>query len=150
MSLTDKINEEIKSAMKARNQERLVALRGIKSALLLAGTEAGAGGEVGEATEAKIIQKMYKQHMDSAQLYKEQNRDDLYQEEFGQAQVIKEFMPEQMGEDELREVLAKIVADTGAAGPQDMGKVMGVATKQLAGKADGKVISGIVRQLLVG
>lgn len=148
MSLTQQINDEIKSAMKARNQERLTALRAIKSALLMAATEKGAGDEVDPAVEAKIIQKQYKQRVDSAETYAAQDRQDMADAELAEAAVIKEFMPEQMGEEELRGILAKIIADVGAAGPQDMGKVMGASTKQLAGKADGKMISSIVRELL--
>lgn len=148
MSLTSKINEEIKAAMKARNQERLAALRGIKSALLLAATEAGAGGEVDEATEMKIIQKLHKQRVDSAALYQEQGREDLQAEEVGQAKVLEEFLPEQMSEEELKKVVAGIVEKVGASSMADMGKVMGMATKELAGKADGKAISAVVRGLL--
>lgn len=150
MSLTDEMNNEIKSAMKARNQERLTVLRAIKSALLMASTEKGAGDTIDPAVEAKIIAKQYKQRVDSAQTYVEQNRQDLADVELAEAEVVKEFMPEQMGEEELRGILAKIITDVGAAGPQDMGKVMGSASKQLAGKADGKTISSIVRELLAG
>lgn len=148
MSLTEKINTEIKEAMKARNQERLAALRGIKSALLLAATSEGAGGEVDEATEMKIVNKLYKQRMDSAEIYKGQDRPDLVSEEMSQAEVIKEFMPEQMSEDDIKAEVAKIIEQTGASSMADMGKVMGMASKAMAGKADGKVISGIVRGLL--
>ena len=122
MSLTDKINTEIKEAMKARNQERLAALRGIKSALLLAATAEGAGGEVDEATEMKIVNKLYKQRMDSAEIYKGQNREDLVAEEMSQAEVIKEFMPEQMSEDDIKGEVAKIIEQTGASSMADMAK----------------------------
>jgi uncharacterized protein YqeY len=148
MSLTDKINNEIKEAMKAKNQERLKALRAVKSALLLAQSEKGAGGQVAEDVEVKILQKQVKQRKESAQVYKEQGRDDLAEPELKEAAIIEEFLPKMMSEDELRPVIKEIIEQTGASGMQDMGKVMGTATKQLAGKADNKLVSQIVREML--
>ena len=148
MSLTDKINNEIKEAMKAKNQERLKALRAVKSALLLAQSEKGADGQVGEETEVKILQKQVKQRKESAQVYQEQGRDDLAEPELKEAAIIEEFLPKMMSEDELRPVIKEIIEQSGASGMQDMGKVMGAATKQLAGKADNKLVSQIVREML--
>jgi len=148
MSLTDKINNEIKEAMKAKDQDRLKALRAIKSALLLASTEKGSGGNVNEQVELQILQKQLKQRKESAEIYQQQGRADLAETELSEAAVIEGFMPKMMSEDELRPILKDIIAKVGASGPQDMGKVMGTATRQLAGKADNKLISTIVRELL--
>ena len=148
MSLTDKINNEIKEAMKAKDQDRLKALRAIKSALLLASTEKGSGGNVNEQVELQILQKQLKQRKESAEIYQQQGRGDLAETELSEAAVIEGFMPKMMSEDELRPILKDIIAKVGASGPQDMGKVMGTATRQLAGKADNKLISTIVRELL--
>lgn len=148
MSLSNHIAEEIKNAMRAKDKVRLEALRSIKSAILLAQTDKGSSGELSEADEQKILQKLQKQRKDSLDIYKQQGREDLAAEEEAQLAIISAFLPEQMGEDELREYLTGLIGELGASGPQDMGKVMGTATKNLAGKADGKTISSIVRTLL--
>ena len=147
MSLSDKINTELKEAMKAKNKERLQALRAIKSALLLAKTD-GSGNELTEADEIKLLQKLVKQRRDSAEIYKSQQREDLYAQEKMEADTISEFLPAQMGEAELKAAIEKIIADTAASSMKDMGKVMGIASKQFAGKADGKSISTMVKSLL--
>ena len=148
MNFTDRINEDIKSAMKSQDKERLSALRDIKSKILLEATKEGSSGEVDEATGMQILNKLYKQRMESAEIYKTQGRPDLYQEEMAQAEVIKAYMPEPMSEEEIRNVVASIITQTGASGMGDMGKVMGMATKELAGKADGKIISQLVKSML--
>ncbi len=147
MALSDTINAEIKAAMLAKDQAKLAALRAVKSALLLAQTESS-NKEVSEAEEMKILQKLVKQRNDAAAIYREQNREDLAKDEEQQAEVIASFLPKQMSEDEIKQAVEKIIADTGASSMADMGKVMGIASKQLAGKADGKVISTIVKSLL--
>lgn len=148
MSLFDTINEELKTAMRSRDKERLEALRAIKTAFLMARSEKGASHTLSEADELKIIAKLVKQRQDSADIYKEQGREDLYEKEMGEKAVISAFMPEQMEEEELREKLAGMIREMGADSMQQMGQVMGRATKELAGKADGKMISRIVRELL--
>ncbi|MEX1190687.1 MAG: GatB/YqeY domain-containing protein [Brumimicrobium sp.] len=146
MSLTDQINNDIKEAMKAKEKERLGALRDIKAKLL---NEATSGqGEVDEAKENKIIMKLYKQRMDTYKVYMEQGREDLAKEEMFEAKIIENYMPKMMDESEVLAAVKKTIADVGASGPQDMGKVMGTLTKQLAGKADGKLISTLVKQEL--
>ena len=149
MSLAEKINNDIKEAMKAKDKEKLFALRAVKSALLLAATEKG-NSEVSEDAEIKILQKLVKQRMDSAQIYKEQGREDMAQEELFQAEVIKQYLPEQLSEEEIRKIVSEIIGETGAESMKDMGKVMGVATKKMQGKADGKLISSIVKEMLSG
>ena len=148
MNLTDQINNDIKEAMKAKDQLRLTALRAIKSQLLLAATEKGAGGETSEEVGIKMLQKLVKQRKESAEVYTRQNRQDLADPELAEAAIIEEYLPTQLTEDELKPILQTIIDKVGAAGPQDMGKVMGAASKELAGKADGKTISTVVRQLL--
>lgn len=147
MALSDTINAEIKAAMLAKDQAKLAALRAVKSALLLTQTESS-NKEVSEADEMKILQKLVKQRNDAATIYREQNREDLAKDEEQQAEVIASFLPKQMSEDEIKQEVEKIIASTGASSMADMGKVMGMASKQLAGKADGKVISTIVKGLL--
>lgn len=147
MSLENTINTEIKQAMLSKNESRLTALRAIKSALLLANTEKGKG-EMNEQEEAKILQKLIKQRKDSATIYKEQNRNDLLEKEEAEIQVIEEFLPEQLSEEEVRAEITKIIEQTGASSMKDMGKVMGLANKNMAGKAEGKLISTIVREML--
>lgn len=147
MSLAERINEDIKVAMRAKEKEKLAALRDIKSKLLLEASSGG--GEVDEAKESKIILKLHKQRMESHQLYVEQGRDDLAKDELFQAKVIEEYMPKMMDENEIKEAAENVIANLNASGPQDMGKVMGVITKELAGKADGKVVADIVKQLLI-
>ena len=148
MSLTETINTDIKNAMKAREKEKLAALRAIKSALLLEASKDGSG-EVSEEAEMKILQKLHKQRKDAAALYEEQNRPDLLEDVF-QAGVIEAYLPAQMSEEEIGEVVKSIIAKTGASSTADMGKVMGAAMGQLAGKADGKIISMLVKKYLVG
>ncbi len=148
MSLSTQINEDIKTAMRAKDKETLEALRAIKSAILLAQTETGASEELTEDAELKLLQKLQKQRKDSAAIYIEQGRTDLAEPELAQSKVIAKYLPEQMSEEELKKVLGDIINQVGASSPQDMGKVMGMASKQLAGKADGKTISNIVKELL--
>ena len=148
MELFDIISNDIKEAMKAKDKVALDTLRNIKKVLLEAKTAPGAGDTVSDETAIKIIQKLVKQGKESAELYQSQNRDDLANEELAQVAVMEKYLPKQMSEEEITAALKEIIAQTGASKPQDMGKVMGVATKQLAGKADGKVISAIVKQLL--
>ena len=149
MSLTETINTDIKNAMKAREKEKLAALRAKKSALLLEASKDGSG-EVSEEAEMKILQKLHKQRKDAAALYEEQNRPDLLEDEVFQAGVIEAYLPAQMSEEEIGEVVKSIIAKTGASSTADMGKVMGAAMGQLAGKADGKIISMLVKKYLVG
>lgn len=149
MSLTDKINGDIKAAMLAKEKEKLAALRAIKSALLLEATKDGSG-EVSEDVANKILQKLHKQRVDAAQLYVEQNRQDLADDEIFQAGVIEKYLPKQMTEEEIMAEVKEAITSLGASSPADMGKVMGVLTKKLAGKADGKVISKLVREGLQG
>ena len=147
MNLTDQINNDIKSAMKAREKDKLAALRDIKSKLLLEATKDGSS-ELDEATGLKILNKLYKQRIEAADIYKDQNREDLAVDELSQAEVIKAYLPEKMSPEKLKETVEAIVAQTGASSMADMGKVMGMASAQLAGKADGKDISKLVRELL--
>lgn len=147
MSLKDQINADIKSAMLAKKREKLEALRAIKSAIILAESEK-AGATVDEATGAKIIQKLHKQRKDAADLYVTQGRQDLADVELAQALVIENYLPKQLSSEEIKEAVTAIISEVGASSMQDMGKVMGMASKKLAGKADGKVISGIVKELL--
>lgn len=148
MSLEQKIMTELKTAMLARDEKSLRSLRAVKAAILLAKTSEGAGGELKEEEEIKLLQKLVKQRRDSLEIYQQQNRADLAQKEQEEIEVIEKFLPKQLSAEELKDIIAKIIADTGASSPADMGKVMGAATKQLAGKADGKTISGIVKELL--
>lgn len=148
MSLKQQIDSDIKKAMLAKNKEELKALRSIKSMILLAETDKGSGGEVSSDAEMKLLAKAVKQRKDSAAIYKEQGREDLYKVEMDEAEVIERYLPKQLSEEELKSELQKIIAEVGATGPQDMGKVMGASTKALAGKADGKAISNMVKTLL--
>ncbi len=148
MSLTDQINNDLKEAMKAKDTVRLTALRSIKSQLLLAATEKGADGESSDEAGLKMLQKLVKQRKESAELYKSQGREDLVEPELAEAAIIEKYLPAQLSEEELKPILQAIVEKVGASGPQDMGKVMGMASKELAGKADGKTISTVVRELL--
>lgn len=148
MSLQTKVMEALKEAMKAKDTVALESLRAIKSAILLARTEAGASEELSEADELKLLQKLVKQRKDSAALYTQQGRNDLAEPELAQMAVIEKFLPAQLSEAEVEEALKGIIAQVGATSPKDMGKVMGAATKQLAGKADGKLISDVVKKLL--
>lgn len=148
MALETQIMAEMKEAMKAKNEPVLRSLRAIKAEIIKAKTEPGAGGEIDEATEQKFLQKMVKQRKDALTIYEEQKREDLAQKEREEIEVIEKFLPKQLSEAEIKTALLKIMEDMGASGPADMGKVMGVASKQLAGKADGKTISQLVKQLL--
>ena len=148
MTLEERINEDIKRAMLAREKEKLNALRAIKSAILLAKTSKGAADTMSEEAEIKLLKQLVKQRQDSAAIYKEQNRDDLYQEEKAQLDVIAAYLPQMMSEEEIEATLKQIISDNGFAGMKDMGKVMGMATKAFAGKADNKTVSDIVKRLL--
>ena len=148
MNLFDKVSGDIKAAMLARDKVRLEALRGIKKEFLEAKTAKGGDGELADDVAMKILAKMVKQRKESAAIYNEQNRPELAAEEMAQANVIEEYLPKALSEEELTVVLKEIIARVGASSPKEMGKVMGVASKELAGKADGKVISAMVRELL--
>ncbi len=139
---------EMKAAMKAKDAVALESLRAIKSAILLAKTDKGAGGELSEADEIKLVQKLVKQRKDSAAIFAEQGRDDLAEPELAQVAVIEKFLPEQLSEEEIEKVVVNAIATIGASGMQDMGKVMGIVSKELAGQADGKTISTIVKAKL--
>lgn len=149
MELEKRINEDLKTAMKAKDQAALRGIRAIKSAILLVKTD-GSGQELNEEREIKLLQKLVKQRRDSLEIYEKQDREDLAQIEREEIEVIERYLPKQLNEDELLPMLRQIIEQTGASSPKDMGKVMGLATKQLAGKADGKTISGLVRKLLAG
>lgn len=148
MNLFDQVSNDIKSAMLAKDKVRLEALRGIKKEFLEAKTAKGADGELTDDMAMKILAKMVKQRKESAQIYTEQNRPDLAEPELAEAAVIETYLPKQMNEEELTEALKAIIAQVGATTPQEMGKVMGVATKQLAWRADGRAISAKVKELL--
>ena len=149
MSLQNQVMEEIKVAMKAKDSITLESLRAIKSALLLAQTEKGAGDEMSDTDEIKLIQKLVKQRKDSAAIFMEQGREDLAEPELAQVAVIEKILPAQLSVDEIEKVVIHIIETTGASGMKDMGKVMGMVSKQLGGQADGKTISGIVRAKLI-
>ena len=148
MELFDIISNDIKEAMKAKDKVTLDTLRNIKKVLLEAKTAPGAGDTVSNETAIKLIGKLAKQGKESAELYSSQNRHDLAQEELAQVAIMEKYLPKQMTEEEIKSAIEGIISSIGANGPQDMGKVMGVATKQLAGKAEGKTINLVVRQLL--
>jgi len=148
MSYSDLINEDLKKAMLAREKEKLEAIRAVKTAFILARSDKGAGSVLDEAEEVRILQKLVKQRKDSAAIYAAQNRADLADKELFEAAVIEKYLPAQMSEQEIMAVVKRIIAESGAAGMKDMGKIMGLATKEMAGKADGKVISGVVKQML--
>lgn len=148
MSLKGQIESDIKSAMLAKDKDKLRALRSIKSMILLAETEKGAKGELAEKDEIKLLTKAAKQRRESAEVYKAQDRPELEAIELAELVIIENYLPKQLSEEEILEELKTIIAETNAQGPQDMGKVMGEATKKLAGQADGKVISVLVKSLL--
>ena len=148
MSLTDKISNDLKEAMKAHDKVALEALRAAKTAFTLARTSKGAEAVLSDTEAINIMQKLVKQRNDSAQIYKEQNRPELYEKEVAEATVLEKYLPEKMSDEELTDVINSIIEKVGAKTPSDMGKVMGVATKELAGKADGKEISQKVKALL--
>jgi uncharacterized protein YqeY len=148
MSLEQKIMIELKEAMKAKDEAALRGLRAIKAEIIKAKTEPGAGGQLDEATEQKFLQKMMKQRKDSLDIFVQQGREDLAAKEREEIAIIEKFLPKQLSEAEIKEAVSAIIASVGASSPADLGKVMGVASKQLAGKADGKTISAIVKELL--
>ena len=148
MSLEQQIMAEMKEAMKAKNEAALRGLRAIKAEIIKAKTDPGAGGEIDEATELKFLQKMMKQRKDSFEIFEKQGRADLAQKEKEEMEIIERFLPKQLDEAAIKATVAAIIAETGASSAADMGKVMGVASKQLAGQADGKTISVIVKALL--
>jgi uncharacterized protein YqeY len=148
MSLEQKVMAELKTAMLAKDEKSLRSLRAIKSAIINAKTAEGAHGEIKEEDEIKMLQKLVKQRKDSLEIYEKQNREDLAVKEREEIAVIEKFLPAQMSEEALREIISKVITETGASSPADMGKVMGAANKQLAGKADGKTIATIVKELL--
>ena len=148
MNLEQQVMSEMKDAMKAKNEGVLRALRAIKAEIIKAKTDPGAGGEINEATEQKFLQRMMKQRRDSLEIFEKQGREDLASKEKEEMAVIERFLPKQLSEAELKEAIQKIIAETGASSPADMGKVMGIASKQLAGLADGKTISTVVKELL--
>jgi uncharacterized protein len=148
MSLEQKIMTDLKAAMIAKNEGALRSLRAIKAAILLAKTAEGAKADLTEDDETKLLQKLVKQRRDSLEIFQQQNRPDLAEKEKEELDVIEKFLPKQLSPEELKEAVSSIIASTGASSPADMGKVMGVATKQLAGKADGKAISALVKELL--
>ena len=150
MSLLNSLTDELKAAMRAKDALKLDALRAIKSAVLLAKTATAGDVDLTEEEEIKLLQKLVKQRKDSAVIFKEQNRDDLALPEEAQAEVIAQFLPEQLSQQEIEQIVEEIIAKTGAQGMKDMGKVMGMASKEMAGKADGKTISIIVKQKLNG
>jgi uncharacterized protein YqeY len=148
MNLEQQVMVEMKDAMKARDEAGLRGLRAIKAEIIKAKTEPGAGGEITAEGEMKLLQKIVKQRRDSLEIFTTQNRPDLAIKEQEEIAIIERFLPKQLSTDEIKEALKLIIAEVGASSPADMGKVMGVATKQLAGKADGKVVSGLVKELL--
>lgn len=148
MSLKQKIDDDIRKAMLAKNKEELEALRSIKSLILLAETEKGSSGEITAEGESKLLMRAAKQRKESAEIFQQQGRNDLADRERFQLEIISRYLPQQLTEDALRAGLQQVIAEVGAKGPQDMGRVMGVATKRFAGQADGKVISELVKNLL--
>ena len=148
MKLFDQISDDIKKAMLARDKVRLEALRGVKKEFLVAKTAKGAGGELSDEKATSILVKMVKQRKESAKIYQDNNRAELAEAELAEAAVIEEYLPRQLSAEELAAELKAIIASCGASGPKDMGKVMGIATKTLAGKAEGRAISAAVKELL--
>ena len=148
MSLEQKIMAELKTAMLAKDEKAVRSLRAIKAAIINAKTSEGAGGQIDEGEENKLLQKMVKQRKDSLEIFLQQNRDDLAQKEREELEIIERFLPKQLNADDLRQKLKQIIQDSGATSPADFGKVMGLASKQLAGQADGKAISAVVKELL--
>jgi uncharacterized protein YqeY len=148
MSLKLQIDNDIKKAMLAKNKEELEALRAIKSLILLAETEKGTASEISSDAENKLLMKAAKQRKEAADIFQQQGRKDLVDKELGQLEVINRYLPKQLSEADITAVIQAVIAEIGAKGPQDMGKVMGVVTKKLAGQADGRVISELVKKLL--
>ncbi len=150
MNLEQKIMADLKTAMLAKDEKGLRSLRAVKAAILLAKTSEGAAGELKEEEEIKLLQKLVKQRKDSLEIFTQQNREDLAQKEKEEIEVIEKFLPKQMTTEELKSALKQIIAEVGATTPADMGKIMGAASKKFAGKADGKTISYLVKELLAG
>jgi len=148
MSLEQTVNADIKTAMLAKDEKGLRSLRAIKAAIIIAKTAEGAGGEIKEEDEIKMLQKLVKQRKDSLEIFTTQNRPELAQKESEEIEVIERYLPKQLDAESLKTLIQTIITETGASSPADMGKVMGTASKQLAGKADGKTISAIVKELL--
>jgi len=148
MALEQQIMAEMKDAMKAKNEAALRGLRAIKAEIIKAKTDPGAGGEIDEATEQKFLQKMMKQRKDSLEIFEKQGREDLAIKEREEIAIIEKFLPKQLEASALKEIIAKIIAENNVSSAADMGKVMGIASKQLAGQADGKTISAVVKELL--
>lgn len=148
MGILANLTDEIKTAMRAKDSLKLEALRAIKSAVILEQTAAGGSDTLSDEQEIKLVQKLVKQRKDSAQIFREQNRPDLAEPEEAQAQVIAQFLPDQLSEEEITAIIQSIIEKTGASGMKDMGKVMGMASKEMAGKADGKTISTVVKAQL--
>jgi uncharacterized protein YqeY len=148
MALEQKVMADLKTAMLAKDEGALRGLRAIKAAIIIAKTSEGAGGELKEEDETKLLQKLVKQRKDSLEIYQQQNRADLAKKEEDEIAVIERFLPKQMDEAALKAALTRIIAEAGASSPADIGKVMGLATKQLAGQADGKTISAVAKELL--
>lgn len=150
MGLKQQIDNDVKAAMKAREKDKLEALRAIKSAFMLELTKGGSGEEMDDAAGIKILQKLQKQRKDAGAIYKEQGREDLAEVEDFQANIIGAYLPEQMGADEIEKIVSGVISDLGASSMADMGKVMGAANKHLAGKADGGAIAAAVKKILAG
>ncbi|MVZ64330.1 GatB/YqeY domain-containing protein [Sphingobacterium sp. DK4209] len=148
MSLETQINQDIKAAMIAKDTAKLRGLRAIKAAILLAKTEKGGSEEMSEDTEIKVLQKLVKQRKESAEIYQQQNRNDLYQIEIEEQEVIEGYLPKQLDRTAIEEIIKGIIAETGASSVKEMGKVMGLANQKLAGQADGRTISEVVKSLL--
>jgi uncharacterized protein YqeY len=148
MDLEQKVMADLKTAMLAKDEKGLRGLRAIKAAIIIAKTAEGAGGTLKEEDEIKMLQKLIKQRKDSLEIYRQQNRADLAQKEEEEIAIIEKFLPRQLDAEQLRQILTGIIAETGATSVADMGKVMGAATKQLAGQADGKTIGALVKELL--
>jgi len=148
MSLEQKVMGDLKTAMLAKDEKSLRSLRAIKAAIINLKTSEGFSGEIKEDDEIKLLQKLVKQRKESLEIYEKQDRKDLAEKEQEEISVIEKFLPKQMGQDELKEIIGKIIQDTGASSQADMGKVMGMANKQLAGKADGKTIAAVVKEIL--
>lgn len=149
MILKEQIDKDIKTAMLNKSKDELRALRSIKSMILLAETEKGSAGTIDEATEMKLLTKAAKQRRESAEIYQKERREDLAQKEIAELEIINKYLPEQLTESELQAEIDTLIDETGASSPQDMGKVMGMATKRLAGKADGKQIAELVKKRLI-
>ncbi len=148
MALEDKVMTDLKAAMLAKDEKSLRSLRAIKAAIINAKTAEGAGGMISEEDETKLLQKLVKQRKDSLEIFEQQHREDLAKKEREEIEIIEKFLPKQLDPTELKDIIKDIIQQTGSSSPADMGKVMGIANKQLSGKADGKTIAAIVKELL--